>query len=412
MLNLFIFKVSSRATQYGIGTYIRELIGSLLKSDKIRITLVSYRSSDFKEVTFREVSEGFYLLDIPEVFIHPIQNKVNEAKYANVAVRILSEYIPIRGNVIFQMNYMDDLQLAKKLKEQYPYPIISVVHTALYQQLFEGNIKNITGLNIDCPTNNYEYTLSLEKEFYSISSQVVSVTSYMKDFLVQYYHINPEKISIIHNGIDYKQYKKTEENERLQLRNKLGFHKNDVIILFSGRIDRCKGVDFLLESFQAACLQIKNLRLVLLGNGDIKKYQLVLKSDNSNVTFTGFLNKEQVNFFYKISDLGIVPSIYDHCPYTVLEMIANRLPIIMSRIPGLNEMLNDFECLFTDPIIGLNGEIVINIEELTGLIVHLAQNADLRQQLAAKSYEKLKKRFTSEIMSDSMKAIFDILCKI
>ncbi|MBN2769754.1 MAG: glycosyltransferase [Spirochaetes bacterium] len=54
--------------------------------------------------------------------------------------------------------------------------------------------------------------------------------------------------------------------------------------------------------------------------------------------------------YYKITDMGISPSSYDHCPYSVLEMLANSIPLIMSGIKGLDELLTDNECLFINPV--------------------------------------------------------------
>ena len=100
-------------------------------------------------------------------------------------MKLLSPFIPEK-DVIFQLNYIDDLQIGKLLKERYDHPVISVVHFAQYQQLFNGNRNKLNGLNIDNPSDNVEYTLFTEKELYRISDHIVSVTGYMKDFLVHY----------------------------------------------------------------------------------------------------------------------------------------------------------------------------------------------------------------------------------
>ena len=84
--------------------------------------------------------------------------------------------------------------------------------------------------------------------------------------------------------------------------------------------------------------------------------------------------------FYKIADIGISPSVYDHCPYSVLEMMANRIPLIMSRINGLDELLTDNQCLFINPVISNEGDITFNIEELSQAILTMARDKDLRTE--------------------------------
>ena len=68
------------------------------------------------------------------------------------------------------------------------------------------------------------------------------------------------------------------------------------------------------------------------------------------MTYTGFLSKDHVTSFYKIADIVIAPSVYDHCPYTVLEMMASRIPLIVSRINGLDELLSDDHCDVLVPV--------------------------------------------------------------
>ena len=398
--------------QYGIGTYIRELIDSLLKVGGIKIYLVSYHNVNSKEFSNRSISNNYTEINIPSPIIHTSQNNSSDKKYSYSVVRLLNSLIPQNGKVVFQINYLDDLPIANKLKEIYKYPVISIVHFAQWQQLFDGNRKKLSGLNIDQPSNNIEFTLSKEKEFYKVSDHIVSVTGYMKDFIINDYDINPEKITIIPNGLEYSKYKTISKDERDSLKQKLGFEKEEILILFSGRIDPCKGIYYLLDAFEDACKRIHNLRLVLLGEGKIQDCQKRLQSSFGKITYTGFLSGELVTSFYHVADIGIVPSIYDHCPYTVLEMMANYIPLIATRINGLDEILDDNHCLFVNPVLSKEGDISINSNELSNAILTLAEDPYLRNELAINSYNCLINRFTASRMADEMNNLFQTLKSI
>lgn len=397
--------------QYGIGTYIRELRESLLKIEGIKIFLISYHNIDCKEFSFTTISDRYIEINIPSPSFHTSQNNSFDKKYASAVVRLLSGLIPQNGNVIFQMNYLDDLSIANKLKEKFTFPLISIVHFAQWQQLFDGNRKKLSGLNIDQPSNNIEFTLSKEKEFYKISDHIISVTRYMKDFIINDYGINPEKITVIPNGLDYSKYGIISKEERNRLKQRLGFGKDEIVVLFSGRIDPCKGIFYLLDAFEEACKQNHNLKLVLLGQGNIQDCQKRLQSSFGKVIYTGFLAKELVTSFYQVADIGIVPSIYDHCPYTVLEMIANKIPLIVSRISGLDEILVDNQCMFVNPVLSKEGDISFNINELSDAILSLAEDNTLRNELAINSYDSLIKRFKAYRMADEMNNLFQALKK-
>lgn len=411
MISLFIFKSNARGMQYGIGTYIKELTESLLKMEGIKVTLISYHNPDCKELSVKSITNRYTEINIPSPSSHSSQDNSLEKKYASAVVSLLSDFIPQNGNVIFQMNYLDDLSIARKLKEKYKYPVISIVHFAQWQQLFDGNRKKLLGINIDLPSNNIEFTLSKEKEFYLVSDHIVSVTRYMKDFLINDYGIIPEKITVISNGLDYSKYGTISKDERNSLKQRLGFGNDEIIVLFSGRIDPCKGIFYLPEAFEEACKHNHNLKLVLLGQGNIQDCQKKLQSSFGKVIYTGFLTKELVASFYQVADIGIVPSIYDHCPYTVLEMMANKIPLIVSRIMGLDEILDDNHCLFVNPVIREDGDISFNINELSDAILKLAGDTNLRNELAINSYDSLIKRFTASRMAGQMNNLFQTIYK-
>jgi len=395
--------------QYGIGTYIRELTRSLLAIPGINICIISYKSNDCKEFSIRTGADRIIEATIPSPFYQSAQNNSFEKKYASAVVRLLSDYIPKNGNVIFHINYIDDLPIAVKLKECLNFPVISIVHFAQWQQIFEGNRKKLADLNIDKPSNNIEFTLSQEREMYRLSDHIVSVTRYMKDFLVNEYAIDPEKVSVIHNGLDYSEYKTISKEEKNELREKLGFRSDDIIILFSGRIDTCKGIFSLMEAFEVTCMKNSNLRLILLGQGNIQDCQKKLQSSFGKVTYTGFLSKDLVTSFYKIADIGIAPSVYDHCPYTVLEMMANRIPLIVSRINGLDELLSDGECLFINPVISSEGEITFDTEKLSDAILTMAGDIELRIRLAENACRSFIRKFTASMMAEKMHKLFHSL---
>jgi len=411
MISLFIFRSNSRGMQYGIGTYIHELTGALLQFPGIYIFLVSYKNIECKEFSIREASERFSEISIPGPLFHVGQNNNSEKRYAANVVRMISDLIPKDGQVIFQFNYIDELPIITKLKECFDYPVISIVHFAQWQQIFEGNRKKLASLNIDKPSNNTEFTLAQEREMYRLSDHVVSVTRYMKDFLVNEYGIQADKISVIPNGFGINNPDEVSEVEKIELKQNLGFGKDELIILFSGRIDPCKGVIYLMEAFDEACKINSHLRLVLLGQGFTQDCQKRIQSFFGKVTYTGFLPKEKVSLFYKITDIGIAPSIYDHCPYTILEMMANSIPLIVSRINGLDELLTDEECLFINPVIGAEGDISFNIKELSQALLTLAGDKALRTKLATNSHRHFISRFSAARMAEEMNNLFNSLTR-
>jgi glycosyltransferase len=409
MLTLFIFRSNARGMQYGIGTYINELNDALPKLASLNIILVSYNGNSGKEIVVKKANNRLTEITIPAPILHYGHSNKSEIRYANIVVRLLHEFMPENEKVVFQINYFDDLPIANRLKELYQYPVISIVHFAQWQMLFDGNRNKIKGLNIDSPSNNIEYTLFKEKELYLLSDHIVSLTQYMREYLINEYGIDPKKISVIPNGLDQKKFQTIDNEEKSSLKKTLGFSSDDIIILFSGRIDPSKGVLYLVEAFEKAAEKHEHLKLVLIGQGDVNECQRKLGSSFGRVIYTGFLEKRLLKSFYNIADIGIVPSKNEQCSYTVLEMMANRVPIIASRINGLDEILNDNSCLFVNPVITQEGEITLNIDDLAEAMVKLASEKGLRKQLSESAYKIFINKFKSERMAGDMKKLFELI---
>jgi len=396
-LSVFIFKSNSIGMQYGTGSYIKELTESMYIDSDITIFLTNFYNSDCKEISIERVSPKFYKLRIPAPFRN-IRNDKLDKKYANIVVHFLSSIISEKERVVFQINNLDTIHVLRKLKEKYTYPIISVVHIAIWQQLLNANT--------DSALNQTERLLDIERETYKLSDKIVVLTAYMKNYLIKEYDISPEKIDLIPNGINYERYKTISLKEKNKLKKSLGFRADEKIILFTGRVDQAKGVFFLIDAFIDACNEDDNLRLIIIGNGNVEQCMKRCYSFSGKITFTGFIETEQINKFYQIADIGVSPSLQDQCPYTVLEMIANKIPLIISKIEGLDEMLSDEECVFINPIIDNDGNRSFNITELSQAILYLLNDSETATRISETAYLKLSTKHNAKCMLDNIQRTY------
>lgn len=399
---VFIFKSDSRAMRYGIGTYISELIESLLRYTRIKIYLISIYNDDVKEFVIDEISSNFTEIKIPS----PIKKKANSEdakKYYSRAIDLLLEpIISKQNNIIFHFNSSQEITLAKLFKQKYTYPIISIAHVAEWQLLFNGNKNKISDLNIEKPETFIEKFIANEREFYQLSDKIITVTQYMKDFLVTYYKISDHKITTIYNGISAHNHKKISTSQKNKIKYEWGFSKKDNIILFVGRIDEGKGIFFLLKAFFEVCKQRADLHLIFAGNGDLKRAFEQIKQFHGRIHFTGYLDKKKLEELYLISDIGILPSLYEQCPYSLLEMMDYKLPVITSKIEGIKEIYNENQCVFIEPTINRTGEISLSINEIKEAILKLTTNKKEAIQMARKAFIELSDKFSSKKMAETL----------
>lgn len=123
-------------------------------------------------------------------------------------------------------------------------------------------------------------------------------------------------------------------------------------LLFVGRLDKQKNVGALLEALK---LTHQNVHLDIVGDGaeaeSIKN--TIAKLGLINVTLHGKVVRSEVMEFYKTCDALIMPSLYEAQPLTLLEAMAARIPIIGTRVIGVEDHLKSAAILVMPTPAGL-----------------------------------------------------------
>lgn len=177
--------------------------------------------------------------------------------------------------------------------------------------------------------------------------RVLTVSDYINDRVSTIY--KSDKIRTVHNGINLKAF--THQSNNIISRNQLGFSDDDFILVYSGRIIPVKGVDKLIE----AMIMLRDhsrIKLMIIGNsffgneGNDNPYIAELKKKASlikdRILFTGFVPYQSMPNYLRISDVAVIPSIWDDpFPTTVLEAQAMGLPIISTYKGGIPEEVSE-----------------------------------------------------------------------
>ena len=246
-----------------------------------------------------------------------------------------------------------------------------------------------------------------------MADKIVSVTGYMKKFISDYYKIDPNKASVIHNGMDFSKFKILGESEKSILKKQLGFKPADRIVVFAGRLDNGKGLHFLLMAFNEVFIKDKNVKLIIIGEDSgtesIRQFLSYLKDSWHNVTFTGFLSHTDVLKFYQIADVGIIPSIYDHCPYAAIEMAAHNIPLIISDTDGLNEMFSEEQAVYLRPVCETDGSISFGNMEMADAILALIRDKKKRNKMGKNYPGLINTKFSGERMAKEMHEVLESL---
>jgi len=172
--------------------------------------------------------------------------------------------------------------------------------------------------------------------------EFIAVSSLTKNIFLKEYKINPEKVSVIHPGVDLKDYARhNKDSVRNDIRRELGINISDPVILFASMNFEIKGLDNILFSLARLKAQYRKFKLVVAGKGNIKKYTKMAEKAQimSDVIFTGQVSKEKLVQIYLAGDIYIMLSKFDTFGMVVLEAMAAGLPVIISGNVGAKDLV-------------------------------------------------------------------------
>lgn len=342
---VFLFNEGSRAAVYGIGTYIRQMVSCLTSMDNVSLHLVQL-NSDVEKVTFSQ-REGYEELSIPHSLF--LLGDKSMRYYRNVW-RLVQLYFPIAENesIFFLLNYSSHHVLVPQMR--IALPSCRIYFTIHYQDWcfsLNGNVSRFKEIlqtqdvdTLDSVGKEVLESYRKEKETYEQVDKVICLSRFTEELLWSAYWIAPDKTTVIYNGLkdesgDYPLEMKP------QLKERFGFQPEEKIVLFVGRLDPIKGIQTLIRSFLSVLGKRKDCHLVLVGDGDFSRYLKVCDGYWNKITFTGRLERERLYQFYRIADVGVLPSMHEQCSYTAIEMMMFGIPLIASTTTGLKEMVEN-----------------------------------------------------------------------
>lgn len=216
---------------------------------------------------------------------------------------------------------------------------------------------------------------------------IVTISDILKDEFIEA-GMPEEKILVLEDAVDLPRYDSIKRS-KANLRELLGLPKNKVIIMYTGRLNKGRGIETIIDA--ASILGDKNLFFLIIGGyteeiNYWRKYKLK-KNNQFNLKFLGFIQNNKIPFYHKAADVLLAPysskciTVEWMSPIKIFEYMASKVPIITSDVKRVMEICNNGESLFfkeSDPI------------NLAETIEKLVNSENLRYSLIEKAYKTAK----------------------
>lgn len=168
----------------------------------------------------------------------------------------------------------------------------------------------------------------IEKRAMEMCNKIVVLSKIRMQEISDFYKFSKEKFDVVPPGIDLDRFKSREKDMRLLI--ELNLPKSANIILSVCRLDPGKNVEMLIKAF--AKINVNDTYLVVVGDGSERLYLEILAKKlniDNKVKFAGF--RKDVERFYSIADVFVLPSIYEGFGHVYLEAMASGVPCIGLR---------------------------------------------------------------------------------
>jgi len=168
----------------------------------------------------------------------------------------------------------------------------------------------------------------------------IAVSESLRRYLVDEKRLPPEKVVVIRNGRELSRVVAISGRDLNGLRNEFRVRPGELIVSLLGRLEVQKGHAYLLEALPKVLPQFPGLRVLVVGDGSLRDAlaaEINRRELGDHVLLTGY--RRDVYDILRISDLVVLPSLWEGLPLTAIEAGALGKPILATSVDGTPEIV-------------------------------------------------------------------------
>lgn len=329
---------------FGIGTYVRNLIGSLARIDRDNRYVLFVRPQD------REISR-----QLPDNFQTVVEK--SPVYSAREMVALSWRLLRLKLDLYHSTHYV----LPAVVPSKVVVTIHDIIHL-LYPEFLPSNFA-------------FLYAQRMIRRSLTRGDQIITVSQNTKSDLMQYFDVDGRKIHAIYNGVEdvYREKLPAEEQERW-LRD-LGVERP--YLLFVGNPKPHKNLDTVVQAYARARHRAAfDAPLICVGNRDANEFKIRQRAEylgvGDKVRLLGHVAQEALPALYQGATLFLYPTLYEGFGLPVVEAMASGVAVITSNTSALKEVAEGYAHL-VDPL---------DVDGMAKAIAHCMEDAEHRSSLA------------------------------
>jgi glycosyltransferase involved in cell wall biosynthesis len=205
--------------------------------------------------------------------------------------------------------------------------------------------------------------------------RVIAVSAHTKGDLVRYFHVAPDKVTIIPNAMDHRFRPAADPDTLAQF--KRAQHLPEQFILFVGTLEPRKNLRRLIDAFARITRADGEVALVIVGASGWMTSDLAPLVQASGladrIVFAGYVADDELPRWYQAATIFCYPSLYEGFGLPVLEAMACGTPVVTSMTSSLPELASGAAAL-VDPT-----DVAALAAALSALLADAPRRAEMRR---------------------------------
>jgi len=182
--------------------------------------------------------------------------------------------------------------------------------------------------------------LALERYAASLTDFIIAVSNSERQAAIRAGLTPRAEVVLIANGIDAANYGRLPNHTRQRVRRDLGVTDNTVLIGAVGDLRPQKGYDILLKATALLAESGRTVRVVIAGEGSLRhRLERMIASLGLSETVELLGECPDVPRLLGALDLFVMPSLYEGCPYALVEAMAAGVPVVATAVPGIIDII-------------------------------------------------------------------------
>ncbi len=207
--------------------------------------------------------------------------------------------------------------------------------------------------------------------------------------------VKAEHISVIQNGIDPLRF---DGMQRVEVRREMGVGADDLFLLSIGRLVYQKAHEVLISAMLIVLKEYPTVKLGICGDGVLREIlEDQIKSHQLEGAVRLWGRQDNVAKFLAAADIFVLPSRWEGLPIAVLEAMSAGLPIIATKVEGVDEVIDE----------GVHGFLVPveDADALAQAILQLLRDPQLRARMGAAVKQRVNDMYSLDRMGEQYLAL-------